>query len=752
MIYCIARVEKALHLYKRSNFDAFKAWIIDLDTWQFDVETNVTNTIVENKLRTVQFGEYAPHLANADKTQWVLEWDVLAPEQQQWILDLIRNKRIKKYIQNAAFEAQVMLNYGVIIDNVVDTMLNEKILYTGYGQVLDEDGATFFSLESIAGRRAGLTLDKTYQLLFGHEIPLTPGHIVYAAQDVMVLDDIDFLQQDELNVHYGWLPEHERTVFNHLPTLENEAVLAFADIMWNGFKVDKELWLKNAAEAQPIVDKFKENLEQYIWDDIILNQKAKELGYINEKDLIELNLGSPKQKREILNYAFPDIPGATQPIIKKYVKDSINSNPDFASSAACMVLDQMSKGNDEPFLEMLIEYCKDDMIKMGYLIPAGTFRINWGSWHQTLPLLQAVNKSLKSTKEEALNKLGHPVAFALLDYRGAKMLTTTFGADFLNKLDPDGKVRTRFNQILETGRVSSADPNMQQIPVIEDDDSNVANKYRHCFIPDDDSWVVVDSDYSSQELVIIASLSQDPVWMEALKLGHDLHSICAALVYGNEWKEAALPNCAFYKERQKCKCPGHKRMRTGVKTINFGLAYGMSQFKLAATLKISVKEAEALIDKYFKTFPKIGGKLKALGHFAVKFGYIMTLEPYKRKRWYPVWHNVKEAIEFHIKEIEHNKTLGAIERTGKNTPIQGGSADMTKLALVLIRRYINQNNLRDKVKLVMQVHDQITTLAKKEFAEEWKVILTRLMEQAAKVVIPTGLLKAETNITTRWEK
>lgn len=97
----------------------------------------------------------------------------------------------------------------------------------------------------------------------------------------------------------------------------------------------------------------------------------------------------------------------------------------------------------------------------------------------------------------------------------------------------------------------------------------------------------------------------------------------------------------------------------------------MSQFKLAATLKISVKEAEALIEKYFKTFPKIGGKLTALGRFALRNGYIMTLKPYFRKRWYPMWQQVKHLVDYHIEGVQHNSLLGSIERTGKNTPIQG---------------------------------------------------------------------------------
>jgi hypothetical protein len=627
-------------------------------------------------------------------------------------------------------------------------MLSEKVIYTGYGAVLDEEGATFFSLEGIARRRLGIELDKSYQLLFGHDVPLTPGHIVYAAQDVQILDAIDAQQSEELEIHYGTIPIEQRTFMNHLPSLEYEVALAFGDISWNGLRVDTEKWRKNASEAQPIVDKFKARLEEYLYEDPALNKCAIDLGYINLVDSVKINWNSPIQKRQLLNYAFPDVPGATQPIIKKFLKE----NREYHNTAAGNVLLELAEGNAEPLHAMLVEHCREDLIKMDYLIPANSLTINWNAWQQTLPLLQAVKPSLKSTAEEALNKVEHPVAFALLDYRGAKMLTTTYGVNFLLKLDPDGKMRTRFNQILETGRVSSSDPNMQQIPIVEDDDPDVANKYRNCFIADSEDQVFVDSDYSSQELVIIASLSQDPVWMAALKAGHDLHSICAALVHGKDWDKLALPGCKFAEHKKKCKCPGHARLRTGIKTINFGLAYGMSQFKLSATLKISVKEAEALIEKYFQTFPKIKSKLTALGNFAVRNGFIMTLAPYHRKRWYPLWKQVSHMADYHIKGIEHNGLLGSIERTGKNTPIQGGAADMMKLALVLVRRYVNKYNLRDTVKLVMQVHDQLTTLSKKDYADEWAVKLTELMEEAAKVIIPSGLLKAETNITERWSK
>jgi DNA polymerase-1 len=209
--------------------------------------------------------------------------------------------------------------------------------------------------------------------------------------------------------------------------------------------------------------------------------------------------------------------------------------------------------------------------------------------------------------------------------------------------------------------------NMQNIPAKE----SVGNRYRNCFIAPE-GWSFVDSDYSSQELCVIAFLSKDPVWIKALERGEDLHSVCAELVYGKKWKDGAEPDCAYYhKSKQKCKCKKHKTMRTGVKTINFGLAYGMSAFKLARTLHIPLKEAKALIEDYFKAFPKIKVMLDFLGRYAVSHGFSRTMAPFFRKRWYPYWESAMEHIEAHIREIEYNPVLGSIERAGKNAPIQG---------------------------------------------------------------------------------
>ena len=269
------------------------------------------------------------------------------------------------------------------------------------------------------------------------------------------------------------------------------------------------------------------------------------------------------------------------------------------------------------------------LIDNHYLIPAGVPTINWNSVDQALPIIQTV-ENIKDLSEESRGKCSHPIINDLEKYKESLKLITTYGEKFLKYLEPDGKVRPRFRQILTTGRISVSDPPMQQIPANDD----VGNKYRNGFIPPD-GWSFVSSDYISQELIVITYLSKDPVWRAALSKGQDLHSIAAELVFGKKWKDAAEPGCEYYKSKQKCKCKGHKHMRTGCKTINFGLAYGMSEFKLASTLRIKVTEAKQLIIDYFKAFPGISRVLDYLGEFGVTKGYIQTIYPYYRRRWFP---------------------------------------------------------------------------------------------------------------------
>jgi len=390
---------------------------------------------------------------------------------------------------------------------------------------------------------------------------------------------------------------------------------------------------------------------------------------------------------------------------------------------------------DRQFDDFVADYIQTDLF-----IPTEQLRevtVKWTSPKQVLEVFKKLVPDLENVNGKVLYKYINrfPIICRYIEYKEKMKLATSYGSDFFKFISSDGKIHTSFNQILDTGRVASSKPNMQQIPA--------DNKFRNCFIAPP-GWCFVSSDYSSQELNVIAFGSKDPVWLDALQQGQDLHSVCADLVYGDEWLKSAENDCVYFKRKAKCNCPKHKKLRTNVKTINFGLAYGMGPNKLADTLTISVKEAEELIEKYFNAFPAIRGFLNKLGTYGKHFGYIKTFPPYNRKRWFPNWYP----------KIWNNKSakmeLGTIERASKNTPIQGASADMTKLALIYIRDYIRETNA--PVKIVMTVHDQIDTICEVDYAKEWVVKMTKLMEQAALVVVTNGLLKADTNISKSWEK
>jgi len=404
--------------------------------------------------------------------------------------------------------------------------------------------------------------------------------------------------------------------------------------------------------------------------------------------------------------------------------------------------------NEEIFKDSLFTRYINKNVQIDMFAETAEYEVlmNWSSPLQVLTLFKLIVPTLENVNAKELYtiKNRHVIIKKYIRYKEVEKKSNAYGMAFLKYLGADNRIHTSFNQILNTGRVSSRDPNMQQIPA--------DNKYRNCFISGYDDWVFVSSDYSSQELCIIAYGSKDPVWLKALSEGKDLHSVCAELVYGKIWEDAQDPDCDFYKidpvtnemQRSKCNCKEHKSLRNGVKTINFGLAYGMSKFKLADTLLIEIEEAAMLIEKYFSSFPSIKKFLDSLGTYGLDNGFIKTFAPYKRIRWFSKW---KPNIR---KDRDLFKEVGSIERASKNTPIQGSGADMCKYALTLVRDYIAEHNV--PVKIVMAVHDQIDTIVHKDYAEQWKEEFTALMKKSTLPIIPNGLLEADTNISDFWEK
>ena len=570
--------------------------------------------------------------------QFVIDTRFVSIEPLRHILE---SKEIIKIFHNAKFDYKFIKKWSDIeCEGVYCSFLVERILscgrHIGYG------------LKDLCKRYLNVELNKEIRNQF---IGLSgqayrDDQIVYGAKDVEYLCKIRKLQ----------LPKIEEFKLQNVVDLENEAVLAFADIEYNGIDIDKDKW------------------------EVIAKASEQEALAMRD-DLDNLVMVTTELSDFVLDYLQGDLFTPTEEIRKVGVK--------------------------------------------------------WTSPTQVLKVFKKLVPELEDVNGKKMYKYRrqHKIIDLYVKYKEKMKLATSYGSDFFKFVSSDGKIHTQFNQILDTGRVASKRPNMQQIPA--------DNKFRNCFLAPD-GWCFVSSDYSSQELNVIAFGSKDPVWINALEQGQDLHSVCADLVYGQEWIDTAEDDCSYMKNKSKCKCPKHGKLRTNVKTINFGLAYGMGPHKLADTLDISIKEAETLIDKYFEAFPSIGGFLDKLGSFGKKYGYIKTFPPYNRRRWFPTWYpriyqDKSQAFE-----------LGSIERASKNTPIQGASADMTKKAMILIRDYINKNDV--PVKIVMTVHDQVDTICENSYAKKWVTKLTELMEQAALEVVTNGLLKADTNISKSWEK
>ncbi len=715
----------------RGTFSEFISWLWEQKIVEFDIETDITEWWNTRKLISMQFGS-----CTEERVQWFLQWSELSFEQREEIRKYLENQYRIKVIHNAAYEYIVCKFHGIIIENVYDTMLAEKVLRGG----LENEN---YALADITWKYVRIMMDKTEQKNFGDNI-MTPSKIVYGITDVAYLTPIRRQQM---------LTAGEENLLNVIG-LENEAVLAFSDITHEGMILDKEKWRENIELAKPLVIETEKQINSWLLKEP-MHSYAVHKGYISSKDRVEINFNSHQQKLELLQLIFPDLTGSSEKTIQTYID---RYHHVLGPERLDLIGDVLVKDYNK-FQDYLVQFHRDYLVECQYLIPAGVVTINWNSGPQVLPLMQLLVPKLKGIGEDERNKNLHPVLKDYENYKDALGLVTRYGEDFITDyVGPDGKVRTNFNQVVSTGRVSSKNPNMQNIIVTEE----VGTRYRNAFTCEP-GWEFVDSDFTGQELALIAWVSKDPIWLGAIARGEDIHSIVAELMFAEKWKAGRQEDCAYHamivstdgkmvQAKQKCSCKVHKKLRYDSKAIDFGLAYGMSEIKLAADLKISRSEALALLNKFFQMFPGIKATLDYLGQFGVQNGYIMTIFPFNRKRWFPYWKEYLMYRDVHIQGIKYIPTLGEIERASKNHPFQGSGADMMKVAMVVTRNYIRDNGLRDRVKLVMQVHDQLTTIARSDYAEQWIPILDSLMNESAKLFIPTGILKAETLKNPTWTK
>ena len=303
----------------------------------------------------------------------------------------------------------------------------------------------------------------------------------------------------------------------------------------------------------------------------------------------------------------------------------------------------------------------------------------------------------------------------ILQHRKFSKLKSTY-TDSLPALisKQDGRIHTTYNQALTvTGRLSSSNPNLQNIPIRTEE----GNKIRGAFCAEDkDNNVIMSADYSQIELRLLAHVSEDENLINAFKSGVDVHTLTASKVYGVGVNEVT------------------KDMRRKSKAVNFGIVYGQSKYGLAKNLGISNDEAQSFIDKYFQHYPGVKKYMVGEIEFVGKYGYVETI--FGRKRYLS---SELMSPNYQIREFAHRAAI--------NQPLQGTAADLIKMAMIEVQNKLEEKNL--KTKMIMQVHDELVFEVPKNELEEVKELVKSAMELGQPLKVP---LELDINIGSSWKE
>ena len=317
-----------------------------------------------------------------------------------------------------------------------------------------------------------------------------------------------------------------------------------------------------------------------------------------------------------------------------------------------------------------------------------------------------------STSAEILEKLRkyHPIIDDILDYRQVTKLKSTYVDGLLKVVGEDGKIHTHLKQTgTATGRLSSTEPNLQNIPIR----TELGREFRKFFIPENENKLLIDADYSQIELRVLAHISGDENMIDAFVGGYDIHTSTACRIFG------ITPEAMTVEHRKRAKA------------INFGILYGMGEFSLSDDLKISIAKAKEYIKSYLDSYPAIEKYLDDIVSSAKENGFVTTM--LGRRRYIPELSATNKNI----------RNFG--ERVAKNSPIQGSSADIIKLAMINVDKRLKESGTG--ARLLLQVHDELIVETPKECAESVLEILRYEMENAVKLSIP---LTVEANIGKTW--
>ncbi|WP_057880477.1 DNA polymerase I [Companilactobacillus kimchiensis] len=329
-----------------------------------------------------------------------------------------------------------------------------------------------------------------------------------------------------------------------------------------------------------------------------------------------------------------------------------------------------------------------------------------------LPVIKKT-KTGYSTSVDVLEKLQDksPVVKMVLEYRQISKIQSTYVVGLQKFVQPDNKIHTIYLQTLtQTGRLSSIEPNLQNIPIRIDEGKQI----RKAFVPQHDDWEIFSADYSQVELRVLAHISGDEHMQEAFKENYDIHAHTAMRIFGLDSTDEVTPN-----------------MRRQAKATNFGIVYGISDYGLSQNIGITRKQAAAFIESYFEQYPGVKQYMDDIVKYARENGYVETIM--HRRRYLPDIH----ASNFNVRNFA--------QRTAMNTPIQGSAADIIKVAMINMQKMLKKENLQ--ANLLLQVHDEMIFEAPKSEIETLEKLVPSVMDSAVKLDVP---LKVETAHGKTW--
>lgn len=524
-----------------------------------------------------------------------------------------------------------------------------------------------------------------------------PESLEEAKQDLAGLETVDYLLTDS-----GLLVMGKSTVYSFALTASQafEALVLDSDKPKRTFKAKPSYKLARSL-GKPLDTVWDGELAAYL---LSVSSKGYEIGQLAVKYLPQLEFVGPEQGREMA--ILPHLCPALEKLVREQQMEFLLTHIELP---LCRVLAQMEQDGFGVDAKALEEYGKElsaqaEELKAKLFDYAG-HEFNPNSTKELgkvlfdpnelgLPPLKKT-KTGYSTSAEVLERLrgNHPIIQTLLDYRKLTKLTSTYTTGLLKVIGQDGRVHSTFNQTeTRTGRISSTEPNVQNIPVRTPQGSRL----REFFVPRE-GWVLVDADYSQIELRLLAHIADDQHMLQAFRDGEDIHRRTASQVLG-------IPASQITPQQ-----------RSSAKAINFGIVYGISAFSLSQDIHVSVPQAKAYIDAYLANFSGVAKYMTDIVEFAKEHGYVETL-----------YHRRRELGD--IRSSNHNVREGA-KRIALNTPIQGTAADIIKLAMVRVHRRLEQEGLQ--ARLILQVHDELIVECPPQEEESVKKLLKEEMEHAA---------------------